>query len=169
MAARTITSSACTSPRSFLKRTSRPARRTSLAFLSSTAPRSNPSSSSSLRSSQPNNQRPRKEAHNVSTVDVSSGAAYAGREANHALSFRQFNKSKHAQYFTPLWLSDLLFDVLQSLVPSDGPAALSVLDPTCGSGRLLAPWKLAGCDVLGIELDELAADHARFAVGASNV
>jgi SAM-dependent methyltransferase len=105
----------------------------------------------------------------VSTVDVSSGTAYAGREANHALSFRQFNKSKHAQYFTPLWLSDLLFDVLQPLVPSDGPAALSVLDPTCGSGRLLAPWKLAGCDVLGIELDELAADHARFALGAQNV
>jgi len=105
----------------------------------------------------------------VSTIDVSSGAAYAGREANHALSFRQFNKSKHAQYFTPLWLADLLFDVLQPLIPSDGPATISVLDPTCGSGRLLAPWKLAGAEVLGIELDELAADHARFAVGAQNV
>jgi len=105
----------------------------------------------------------------VSTVDVSSGTAYAGRDANHALSFRQFSKSKHAQYFTPLWLADLLFEVLQPLVPSDGPASVSVLDPTCGSGRLLAPWKLAGCDVLGIELDELAADHARFALSPQNV
>jgi hypothetical protein len=105
----------------------------------------------------------------VSTVDVSSGTAYAGRDANHALSFRQFSKSKHAQYFTPLWLADLLFEVLQPLVPGDGPASVSVLDPTCGSGRLLAPWKLAGCDVLGIELDELAADHARFALSPQNV
>lgn len=105
----------------------------------------------------------------MTTVDVSSGAAYAGREANHALGFRQFNKSKHAQYFTPVWLADFLFDALQPLVPPEGPASLSVLDPTCGSGRLLAPWRTAGASVLGIELDELAADHARFAVGASNV
>ena len=105
----------------------------------------------------------------MSTVDVSSGAAYAGRDANSALSFRQFSKSKHAQFFTPLWLADLLFDVLQPLVPGEGPAMISVLDPTCGSGRLLAPWKTAGSEVLGIELDELAAEHARYAVGPQNV
>ena len=105
----------------------------------------------------------------MTTVDESSGTAYAGRDANHALGFRQFNASKHAQYFTPLWLSELLFDCLHPLIPPDGSAGVSVLDPTCGSGRLLAPWKLAGASVLGIELDTLAADHAQFALGSANV
>jgi hypothetical protein len=95
--------------------------------------------------------------------------SYAGREANHALGFRQFNASKHAQYFTPNWLAELLCEALQPLVPPKGPGELAILDPTCGSGRLLAPWKRAGATVLGIELDELAADHARFALGTTNV
>jgi hypothetical protein len=102
-------------------------------------------------------------------ADVSPGTAYAGREANHALSFRQFNKSKHAQYFTPVWLAELLFEAFNPLIPPEGPASISVLDPTCGSGRLLAPFKAAGAQVLGIELDQLAADHARFAIGNQNV
>ena len=105
----------------------------------------------------------------MTSIDVSSGTAYAGRDANHAFGFRQFNASKHAQYFTPLWLSELLCEVLQPLVPPRGPSDLAVLDPTCGSGRLLAPWKRIGATVLGIELDELAADHARFALGTTNV
>lgn len=105
----------------------------------------------------------------MTSVDVSSGTAYAGREANTAHSFRQFNASKHAQYFTPTWLAELLCDVLQPLVPPRGPGELAVLDPTCGSGRLLEPWKRVGAEVLGIELDELAADHARFALGTTNV
>src|SRR3954463_1955218 len=88
----------------------------------------------------------------VSLIDVSPGTAYAGREANHALSFRQFNKSKHAQYFTPAWLADLLFEAFNPLIPPEGPGSISVLDPTCGSGRLLAPFKAAGAQVLGIEL-----------------
>jgi len=105
----------------------------------------------------------------VSLIDVSPGPAYAGREANHALSFRQFNKSKHAQYFTPIWLADLIFEALHPLIPPEGPGSVSVLDPTCGSGRLLTPFKAAGVNVLGIELDQLAADHARFAIGNQNV
>ena len=63
----------------------------------------------------------------MSLIDVSTGTAYAGREANHALSFRQFNKSKHAQYFTPVWLADLLFEAFNSLIPPEGPASISVL------------------------------------------
>jgi hypothetical protein len=94
--------------------------------------------------------------------------SYAGRTANHALGFRQFNASKHAQYFTPLWLADLLFQELQPFLPSD-PTQVSVLDPTCGSARLLAPWKQAGAQVLGIELDAAAAEHARYAIGPQNV
>jgi SAM-dependent methyltransferase len=102
-------------------------------------------------------------------VDASSGVNYAGRDANHALSFRQYSKSKHAQFFTPVWLAELLFEALQPLVPPEGPASISVLDPTCGSGRLLAPFNAAGAKVLGIDLDQLAADHARFAIGNQNV
>ena len=105
----------------------------------------------------------------MTSLDVSSGTAYGGRDANHALSFRQFNKSKHAQYFTPVWLADLVATSLQAIVPEEGPASISVLDPTCGSGRLLAPWKLAGATVLGVELDQTAADHARFALGYQQV
>ena len=105
----------------------------------------------------------------MTAVEVSSGTAYAGREANHALGFRQFTASKHAQYFTPNWLGELLCENLQPLIPPTGPGELAVLDPTCGSGRLLAPWKRLGSTVLGIELDELAADHARFALGTTNV
>lgn len=105
----------------------------------------------------------------MTAVDVSSGTAYAGRDANHAFGFHQFAASKHAQYFTPNWLAELLCEALQPLVPPRGPTDLAVLDPTCGSGRLLAPWKRIGATVLGIELDELAADHARFALGTTNV
>jgi hypothetical protein len=105
----------------------------------------------------------------VTTVDVSSGTAYAGRAANHALGFRQFNASKHAQYFTPIWLAELLCELLQPLVPPAGASEVAVLDPTCGSGRLLAPWKRIGSTVLGIELDQLAADNACYALGTTNV
>src|SRR4051794_39498161 len=55
----------------------------------------------------------------VSLMDVSTGTAYAGREANHALSFRQFNQSKHAQYFTPVWLAELLFEAFNPLMPPE--------------------------------------------------
>ena len=83
----------------------------------------------------------------MTSVDVSSGIAYAGRDANHAFGFRQFNASKHAQYFTPNWLAELLCEELQPLVPPRGPSDLAVFDPTCGSGRLLAPWKRIGATV----------------------
>ncbi len=97
------------------------------------------------------------------------GAAYAGRDANAALSFRSFNKSKHAQYFTPQWLAELLFECLRPFCSHDDLSDVSVLDPTCGSGRLLAPWHAAGATVLGIELDTLAAKHAATALGPNNV
>ncbi len=97
------------------------------------------------------------------------GVSYAGREANHALSFRQYNASKHAAYYTPLWFADLLFQELQPFIAASDRASISVLDPTCGSARLLAPWKTAGCSVLGIELDAKAAEHARYAIGPQNV
>ncbi|MGV8041520.1 MAG: helicase-related protein [Thermoanaerobaculaceae bacterium] len=97
------------------------------------------------------------------------GTAFAGRQANHALSFRQYNKSKHAQYFTPLWLAELLYELLHPLLPVGGTKSVSVLDPTCGSARLLAPWASAGARVLGVELDELAARNAAKAIGAGAV
>ncbi len=105
----------------------------------------------------------------MSVADVSLGIAYAGPQANHALSFRQYSASKHAAWYTPQLIADTIFEILQPLVPAEGPSVLSVLDPTCGSGRLLHPWKLAGASVLGIELDERGAEHARYAIGPQNV
>jgi len=105
----------------------------------------------------------------VADTATLDGTAFAGRQANHALSFRQYNKSKHAQYFTPLWLAELLYELLHPLLPVGGTKSVSVLDPTCGSARLLAPWASAGARVLGVELDELAARNAAKAIGAGAV
>jgi hypothetical protein len=104
----------------------------------------------------------------VSLAPIDGGVPWSGRTANHDLSFRQFNKSKHAQYFTPVWLAELLFELLRPLCGEE-LSGISVFDPTCGSGRLLAPWYSAGAKVLGIELDELAARHAAAALGSTNV
>src|SRR6185369_10050150 len=60
-------------------------------------------------------------------------------------------------------------ELLRPVLPERGSEGLSVLDPTCGSGRLLAPWKAAGAAVLGIELDELAARHAAKDLGGPAV
>ncbi|MEO6325931.1 MAG: helicase-related protein [Thermoanaerobaculia bacterium] len=55
------------------------------------------------------------------------------------------------------------------MLPERGAEGLSVVDPTCGSGRLLAPWRAAGAAILGIELDELAARHAAKDLGGASV
>ena len=71
----------------------------------------------------------------MTTADVSSGTAYAGRDANHALGFRQFSASKHAQYFTPTWLAELVCEALQPLVPPPGPARGGEAGEVAGPAR----------------------------------
>lgn len=91
---------------------------------------------------------------------------YKGKEANHDLSFRQWNKSKHAQYFTPVEVANAIFNGFKGKI--DDIKRLKVLDPTAGSGRLLMPWKKAEANVLGIELEEEAGKVLKHNIGAKS-
>lgn len=63
------------------------------------------------------------------------------------------------QYFTPAWAADLLVaDVLK------GMGDVSLLEPTCGNGRMLAAVP-PNCQALGIEIDPRMADEARRTTG----
>ena len=88
---------------------------------------------------------------------------YSGREAKHELNFRRWSESKHAQYFTPLELAKTIAKCVALFAPLEG---LNVLDPTCGNGRLLKPFKDAGSNVVGIELDKETAFHAQKVIGS---
>lgn len=93
---------------------------------------------------------------------------YSGRKANVNLNFRLFGKSKHQQYYTPIELSKTIFEMLLPMIKQD-IKDISILDPTCGSGRLLVPWKKANASVLGIELDKESAKVAKRLIGKENV
>ena len=92
--------------------------------------------------------------------------SYKGREANHDLSFRKWSQSKHAQYFTPPDVASAIFTGLKKKVTEI--QKLRVLDPAAGSGRLLIPWKRAGAQVIGIELDEETGKVLKHNVGSKN-
>jgi predicted RNA methylase/superfamily II DNA or RNA helicase len=96
---------------------------------------------------------------------------YLGRDSNKELgNFRLLGKSRHQQYFTPVELSDVIYRMLSPALPEGYDVKeLSVLDPTCGSGRLLVPWKKAGSTVMGIELDKEAFGVAKKLLGKDNV
>jgi len=98
-----------------------------------------------------------------------SDLSYAGRAANHSLNFRQWNKSKLAQYFTPLQVSSSIFETLMTQINSKDLPHLNVLDPCAGNGRLLFPWKQAGAKVYGIELDVKAAAICKQNIQAESV
>ncbi len=91
---------------------------------------------------------------------------YSGREAKHELNFRKWSESKHAQYFTPIKLAHTIAECVSCFVPLSD---LTVLDPSCGSGRLLKPFRDAGSRVLGVELDRETAVYAKRALGSDNV
>jgi site-specific recombinase XerD len=95
--------------------------------------------------------------------------SFSGRESNKDLNFRLWNKSKHAQYFTPNELAETIFEMLKPIVHPDYFKELSVLDPTCGSGRLLVPWKKSGAQVIGIELDKQAGEVAKRVLGKESI
>ncbi len=93
---------------------------------------------------------------------------YTGRESNKELgNFRLLGKSKHQQYFTSVELSRAIYEILSPLIKDE--AKVNVLDPTCGSGRLLYPWKKAGQFVTGIELDKEPYDVAVKLLGKISV
>ncbi|MFH1759919.1 MAG: SNF2-related protein, partial [bacterium] len=91
---------------------------------------------------------------------------YKGRDANHELNFRQWNRSKSAQYFTPIDVSNAIFNGLKRKIKDI--KKIKVLDPAAGSGRLLVPWKRAEANIIGIELDEEAGRILKHNIGSKN-
>ena len=70
---------------------------------------------------------------------------FTGRKGNTNLgNFRLVGKSKHQQYYTSNELATTVYEMLNPALGDYSFKDLSVLDPTCGSGRLLHPWKKAG-------------------------
>ncbi len=97
-----------------------------------------------------------------------------GREANHDLNFRAWNKSKHAQYFTPMRGANLLYSMVREMYaknqdPDFWMKRLTVLDPTAGSGRLLYPFQRAEATTLGVELDTELVEKAKMLLGKESV
>lgn len=61
-----------------------------------------------------------------------------------------YRKQKKATIFTPDFVSEFLFDLLQ---PHIDVAAGTAIDPCVGQGALLKPWKRHGYDVVGIDIE----------------
>jgi len=102
--------------------------------------------------------------------DFQEDLLYKGRESNKKLgNFRLFGKSKHQQYFTPLILSETICKMLLPAIEKDELKNLAVIDPTCGSGRLLHSWKKIGANVIGIELDKDTGQIAKKLIGKENI
>jgi predicted RNA methylase len=108
------------------------------------------------------------------TINLDADAAFDHKGAKAAVFRPRFGQA-HQQYFTPRWLCQACADIAEKLfdvlVVNDqrGGYPLRVIDPTCGSGRLLAPFAQRGHQVLGIELDDRLVPVARRAVGKDNV
>lgn len=114
------------------------------------------------------------------TTDADAAFEHRGSQA--AVWAPRYGQA-HQQYFSPRWAAEAFADVADRLFNvtrtyrvepggkvDTGPSPrLAVLDPTCGSGRLLAPFAQRGHHVLGIELDERLVPVARRAVGKENV
>ena len=105
---------------------------------------------------------------------IDTDIAFAHRGAKAAVFRPRFGQA-HQQYFTPRWLCQASADIAEGLydvpVVADerGGFPLRVIDPTCGSGRLLSPFAERGHQVLGIELDDRLVPVARRAVGKDHV
>jgi len=101
-------------------------------------------------------------------------AAFSNKGAKAAVVRPRFGQA-HQQYFSPKWICQACADIAEGLfdVPVienlRGGYPLRVLDPTCGSGRLLAPFAQRGHKVLGVELDDRLVPVARRAVGKDHV
>ena len=87
-----------------------------------------------------------------------------------AAVFKPMFGNAHQEYFTPRWLCEAMPPIaehafgLHTMDPEARPR-LNVIDPTCGTARLLLPFKEAGHHVFGVELDGRLAEVAARAVG----
>ena len=58
---------------------------------------------------------------------------FTGRKSNTKLdNFRLYGKSKHQQYFTPVELCNVVYEMLLPAIDEKNVKGVSVLDPTCG-------------------------------------
>ncbi|MBN1137924.1 MAG: hypothetical protein JXM73_15145 [Anaerolineae bacterium] len=95
---------------------------------------------------------------------IDEGAAFE-TSGFRAPVFKPMFSQASPQYFTPLWLCEALPPIaehafgLDGMIPEERPS-LNVIDPTCGSAWLLAPFKERGHHVFGVELDARLADVA---------
>jgi hypothetical protein len=71
----------------------------------------------------------------------------------------------HQQYFSPKWLTEAFLQIALDCFHLRSGRTLTVIDPTCGSGRLLAPFAREGHKTLGVELDARLVPTARRVVG----
>jgi predicted RNA methylase/superfamily II DNA or RNA helicase len=107
-------------------------------------------------------------------IPLDGDAAFAHKGAKAAVFKPRFGQA-HQQYFSPKWLCQACADIAERLfdvpIVNDrrGGYPLRVIDLTCGTGRLLAPFAERGHQVLGIELDDRLVPVARRAVGKENV
>jgi SAM-dependent methyltransferase/superfamily II DNA or RNA helicase len=110
----------------------------------------------------------------IDVDELDTDAAFTHRGARAAVFRPRFGQA-HQQYFAPKWICQAFANIAEALfdVPiidgERGGYPLRVIDPTCGSGRLLAPFARRGHQVMGIELDDRLVPVARRAVGREHV
>ena len=106
-------------------------------------------------------------------VDAAEDAAFETSGFKAAV-FKPMFGNAHQQYLTARWLCEALPPIaehafgFEGMIPEERPR-LNVIDPTMGPGRLLVPFKQAGNNVLGVELDGRLAEVAARALGRRSV
>ncbi len=111
-------------------------------------------------------------SHEQSVLGIEAAFQVKGA---HAAVFRPHFGQAHQQYFTPRWIAEAAVSIAEALYDVHSVDAkragypLRVLDPTCGSARLLAPFAERGHQVFGIELDERLVPVAKRAVGKGSI
>jgi len=98
-------------------------------------------------------------------TQIETNAAFSTRGSKAAVFRPRFGQA-FQQYFTPKWACEANALIVERLFVK---GQLNVIDPTCGSGRLLAPFADRGHHTLGIELDERLISTAKRALGAPHV
>lgn len=106
--------------------------------------------------------------------EVDPEAAYTTKGHVAAVSRPRFTQA-HQQFFSPRWLAEAGYLIschafgLDPEQPAPEDRRMTVLDPTVGSARLLAPFHKAGHYVLGIDIDARLVTTARHAVGKDQI
>lgn len=62
-----------------------------------------------------------------------------------------YKREKVATVFTPTYVSEFLFQILQ---PQVSPSSGIIFDPCVGRGSLLAPWQHQGYRTVGVDIDD---------------